>query len=123
MTRINQLYSDSSVAIGSYDKKLGTWPVHAFIGKEFVGVVAQFYHEKTAKAFVEDFKDGYHVDAMNPKLSVLVKLGSLLMHYQEFLSPQAHHTDRLAIQTLEKDHEVIEWVKAMQDLSLLPVKR
>ena len=60
---------------------------------------------------------------LNPSATVLIKLGSMIVHYQEQLSPLGHYFDKAALTTLETDPEVIEWLKQMTQLAFLPVKR
>jgi len=62
-------------------------------------------------------------DPLKPDVQLLIKLGSLLVHYQEFLSGHGHEFDKITIQQLEKDEKVVEWKKQMDDLALLPLKR
>jgi hypothetical protein len=59
----------------------------------------------------------------NPSPSLLVKLGSLIVHYQEWTSAGAHELDRSAIDTLEADKDVIDWLDDMSKAAMLPVKR
>lgn len=61
------------------------------------------------------------MNPLKPSLSLLVKLGSIAVHTEEMLSPQGHHFDKDAIQTLLDDSEVKMWIKAMG--SFMPVKR
>jgi hypothetical protein len=56
-----------------------------------------------------------------PSLSLLVKLGSIIVHVEEVMSPQRHNFDVIAIKSLLSDGEVKNWLKAMGPL--LPVKR
>lgn len=63
------------------------------------------------------------MDALKPSVGLLVKLGSLIIHYQELLSPNAHEFDRAALDTLESDSEVSEWLRTMSKSGFLPVKR
>ena len=56
-------------------------------------------------------------------LRLLAKLGSIVRHTEEYLSPNAHEFDRAALQTLLTDPEVVEWIKQMDAAGLLPVKR
>ena len=58
-----------------------------------------------------------------PSLSLLVKLGSIVVHADEMLSPKGHVYDRLALQQAIADTEVQEWLKEMDKMALLPVKR
>jgi hypothetical protein len=62
-------------------------------------------------------------DPLQPNASVLVKLGSLIVHYQEAYSPTGHHLDKLAIAQLEADSSVREWIEEMTKRGFLPVKR
>lgn len=58
-----------------------------------------------------------------PRLSLLVKLGSIAVHADEMLSPQGHQFDKIAIRSLLEDSEVKEWIKQMDASALLPRKR
>lgn len=64
---------------------------------------------------------------MNPlenlSSQLLIKLGSLIVHYQEGTSIKGHDFDKTAIKQLEEDQEVSEWLKAMDEAALLPKKR
>lgn len=60
---------------------------------------------------------------LTPSPTLLVKLGSLIVHYQEWTSSGAHVVDRIAIDTLEAEPDVIEWIDAMNAAGMLPVKR
>ncbi len=62
-------------------------------------------------------------EAMQPKMSILVKLGSLAVHVDELLSPQGHTFDKEAIKSLLDDPELNEWLAAMDAMSFLPKKR
>jgi len=62
-------------------------------------------------------------DPLTPSLSLLVKLGSIAVHTDEFLSDDAHHFDKTALDQLLKDAEVVAWVKEMTTMAMLPVKR
>ena len=55
--------------------------------------------------------------------ALLVKLGSIAVHTEEYLSPNGHDADQVAITSLLTDPEVANWLKAMHKLSLLPLKR
>lgn len=58
-----------------------------------------------------------------PPMSLLVKLGSIAVHAEEFLEPGGHEFDRTAMEQLLKDPEVLAWRKQMDALALLPKKR
>jgi len=60
-------------------------------------------------------------DPMKPPLSLLVKLGSAVVHAEELLSPAGHKFDHIALNQLLRDPEVVEWMKAMG--AFLPVRR
>jgi hypothetical protein len=61
-------------------------------------------------------------DPMKPSATLLVKLGSALVHADELTSPHGHDFDRIALRALI-DREVKAWAEAMNGLGLLPVKR
>lgn len=63
------------------------------------------------------------MDPKNPPLGVLVKVGSIARHVEEFMSLASHPLDKVALDGLLEDPEVAEWLEAMDDLGLLPVKR
>lgn len=63
------------------------------------------------------------MNPLNPPATVLVKLGSALIHAEELLSPDGHAFDRQAFYAVALDPEVIEWLAAMDAEALLPVKR
>lgn len=62
-------------------------------------------------------------DSLYPSLSVLVKLGSIMVHAEEGIEPGAHSFDRDALKALLADPDVRAWRKQMDELALLPVKR
>jgi len=61
--------------------------------------------------------------ALSPKLSLLMKLGSLAVHIDEFLSNDNHPFDEVVIQGLLADKEVKTWLVEMDSMALLPKKR
>lgn len=61
--------------------------------------------------------------AQSPSLRLLVKLGSIVVHADELTQPGGHEVDADAIRSLLADHEVIEWLRAMDAQSFLPKKR
>lgn len=63
------------------------------------------------------------MDALKPELTTLVKLGSLIVHYQEWTSPYGHPSDESAIRNLENDPQVIAWLEQMQKMTFIPLKR
>lgn len=60
---------------------------------------------------------------LQPTTTLLVKLGSLIVHYEEMNSPGGHGFDKAAIDNLRADPEVAEWFAAMDKLAMLPKKR
>jgi hypothetical protein len=58
-----------------------------------------------------------------PSLPVLMKLGSIVVHAQEFFSAYSHPADRIALEVLLGDEEVVEWLKQMAAMSLVPLRR
>mgnify|MGYP001566040157 CR=1 FL=1 len=58
-----------------------------------------------------------------PSLTLLVKLGSLVIHIEEMLSDTGHSFDIDAITSLLNDKEVKTWIAEMNKDALLPVKR
>jgi len=62
-------------------------------------------------------------DPLKPNPQLLIKLGSLITHYEEFNSKDGHSLDRSAIDSLTSNEDVIEWMKQMNELAFLPVKR
>ena len=55
--------------------------------------------------------------------SLVIKLGSIARHAEEFLEPGGHEADITAIQGLLADPEVKTWMEKADKLALLPVKR
>lgn len=51
------------------------------------------------------------------------KLGSLLVHVDEYLSPGGHQVDREAICDLIRSDEVAAWLEDLETLGVLPQKR
>lgn len=62
-------------------------------------------------------------NALNPEPALIVKLGSLIVHYQELTGPRPSELDKVAIDSLLGDPDVTEWFDAMNKLALLPLKR
>jgi hypothetical protein len=57
------------------------------------------------------------------EFGLLAKLGSVIVHVEECLSPTGHAFDLAAINSLIEDPEVQEFLKEMRLLALLPEKR
>lgn len=62
-------------------------------------------------------------DPLKPSTTLLVKLGSALVHFEEYHSETGHHWDLEAATSNSNDPEVREWLEAMNKLAFLPVKR
>lgn len=60
-------------------------------------------------------------DPLKPSLALLAKLGSIIVHADEYHSSRGHDYDYTAFKGLLADPEVITWIKAMGPF--LPVKR
>jgi hypothetical protein len=59
----------------------------------------------------------------NLPLTLAVKLGSIAVHVDEFLSPHGHEFDKHALRTLIEDGEVKAWLQQMDALAMIPKKR
>lgn len=62
-------------------------------------------------------------NALNPSPNLLCKLGSIIVHADELLSPHGHHFDLAALQALIDDPEVAGWIAEMGEMALVPLKR
>ena len=60
---------------------------------------------------------------MNPSPALLVKLGSIIVHFDEATESGAHAYDLMTARQLLADPEVSEWMQQMQVAAMLPVKR
>jgi hypothetical protein len=58
-----------------------------------------------------------------PPASLLCKLGSIIVQYEEMTSKHGHGFDKVAMDALIADAEVQDWIAEMQKLAMLPVKR
>jgi hypothetical protein len=63
------------------------------------------------------------MDELKPSPQLLIKLGSLIVHYQEWTSDAGHILDKSAIDSIERDEEFIQWIKQMDGNAFLPKKR
>lgn len=59
---------------------------------------------------------------MKPNQGLLMKLGSIIVHLEEYIETDIH-TDLKAAQSLISDAEVVTWLREMTAKGLLPVKR
>lgn len=62
-------------------------------------------------------------DPLKPSASLLIKLGSMVVHLEEMMSSKGHDFDKHALDTLYADEEVKAWFAAMNKMAFLPVKR
>lgn len=62
-------------------------------------------------------------DPLKPRLQLLVKLGSLVVHHEEAESVKSHPLDRQAVANLRNAPEVADWFDEMNRRAFLPVKR
>lgn len=64
-----------------------------------------------------------NTDPLNPGDTLLIKLGSALVHADEAMSENGVALDEATFRSLLIDQEVQGWLGAMHKLALLPVKR
>ena len=62
-------------------------------------------------------------DVLKPTPQLLIKLGSIIVHYEELNSPLGHALDKAAIDALMENDDVKEWFEGMTKMAFLPVKR
>lgn len=60
---------------------------------------------------------------LQPSPALLCKLGSIAVHADEMLSVHGHPFDRIALQNLIADPEVVTWIQAMTSMAMVPSKR
>lgn len=60
---------------------------------------------------------------LQPSASILSKLGSLAVHLEELTSNNGHEFDRAAVGSILNDPEIRQWLKEMNAMAMLPVKR
>lgn len=65
---------------------------------------------------------GFVTNPLNPSPALLCKLGSVIVHLEEFADTK-HEFDRIAAKAAREDEEVEEWMAAMMGMGMLPVKR
>jgi len=63
------------------------------------------------------------MDPFKPSATLLIKLGSAIVHLEEKQSSKGHWMDQHALDTVRNDPEVVEWFKQMNKMAFLPVKR
>lgn len=59
----------------------------------------------------------------SPSITLLCKLGSIIVHCDEYLSKDGHELDKQAILSLLQDDDVKDWIENMGKSALLPKKR
>jgi hypothetical protein len=62
-------------------------------------------------------------DALRPKPALLAKVGAIVVHADELLSPGGHAFDRAALRSLLDDPDVGQWLQEMRRMALVPRKR
>ena len=62
-------------------------------------------------------------DPFAPVPTLLVKLGSIIVHAQELASDDGHAFDKIALEQLLADPDVKAWMQEMDSMALLPVMR
>ena len=60
---------------------------------------------------------------MNPPPALLVKLGSIIVHFDEGTSPGGHEYDLHTARQLLADPDVKDWIEKMTAAAMLPLKR
>jgi len=60
---------------------------------------------------------------LTPSTPLLCKLGSIIVHADEMLSPDGHQFDGEALKQLICDSDVKKWLADMGEMALVPLKR
>jgi hypothetical protein len=60
---------------------------------------------------------------LTPSPGLLCKLGSIAVHADELLSSDGHAFDKIALERLMADPEVVEWMAQMDAAAMLPKRR
>ena len=63
------------------------------------------------------------VDTYAPPIALLVKLGSIVVHADEYVGGNGHQFDLDAIKALVADREVLAWLASMDTKAFLPIRR
>lgn len=63
------------------------------------------------------------MDPLKPDPTLLCKLGSIIIHFEEFMSNDGHYLDKDALDALLANDDIQDWLLAMEDMALLPRKR
>jgi len=62
-------------------------------------------------------------DVFAPPVSLLAKIGSIIVHIEEGAGAGGHDFDWVVVRSLLADREVQDWLGGMRAKALLPVKR
>lgn len=60
---------------------------------------------------------------LKPDVGLLIKLGSIIVHYEEYNSSNGHFLDLQTVESLMEEEDVKEWFEGMSKMALLPQKR
>lgn len=63
------------------------------------------------------------MEALKPRVALLVKLGSALVHFDEYTSPGGHEYDLATARQLLAEPDVKAWIAELTAAAMLPVKR
>ncbi len=78
----------------------------------------------TGQKWRSEYEAKPHVDVIkSPSLSLMCKLGSIIVHLEEASGPACSVFDVITTRTILNDPEVQDWLAAMRKAALLPVKR
>lgn len=62
-------------------------------------------------------------DPLHPTAQVLIALGSIIVHYEEWTSDKGDPMDKTTIDSLRNQPDVAQWFKEMEAAMFLPLKR
>jgi len=62
-------------------------------------------------------------DPLMPNPTLLIKLGSIIVHYKEFCSPTGNVIDKETVDAMLQQTDVKEWMEEMDRMALLPKER
>lgn len=71
----------------------------------------------------QSIKESNMLNVMAPQVSLLCKIGSILVHFDEWCGDDGRNIDLQTARGLMADREVQEWLTGMDKLAMLPVKR
>lgn len=58
-----------------------------------------------------------------PDAQTLIKLGSIIVHWEEYNSKNGHFLDLQTIEAMMEQDDVKKWFAEMNKMALLPLKR